>query len=151
MPNVHDILQHKGSEIHAITPESTVLAAIREMAATDVGALVVVEKDEVCGIISERDYVRKVTLEGRSPDTTRVATIMSSPVVVVHESDSLDHCMAVMTKQRCRHLPVVDEKDALIGMISVGDVIKQIAEDQEQEIKFLREYMGGPEYDPGAP
>jgi CBS domain-containing protein len=143
MKTVADILKAKPhSTVHCIWPTATVLEAISLMADKGVGALVVVEGEKVVGIISERDYARKVVLMERSSYSTEVEEIMSSDVVTVTPQQSNEFCMQLMTERRLRHLPVL-ENDKLIGLISIGDLVKDIISDQQSMIRQLENYIRG--------
>ncbi len=142
MGTVKRILARKADVALTTTEGAMVFDAIRVMAERGVGALVVTEGDLVVGIITERDYLRKVALEGRSSKETAVGAIMSSPVVTVGQGDTIDHCMELMTRHRFRHLPVVED-DQLVGVISIGDCVKQLLKEHKDEISHLAEYIGG--------
>lgn len=144
MITVKDILQTKGNNVISITPETTVYEALTIMADKNVGALVVLDGETVAGIMSERDYARKVILHGRSSRQLQVREIMTARVYYVHPEQNVQECMAQMTDKHVRHLPVMEE-DRLIGIISIGDVVKTIMADQESTIKLLENYItGGP-------
>ncbi len=140
MTTVSQLLDGKGRAIYSIGPEDPVLEAIRLMADRHVGALVVMKGEELVGIVSERDYARKVILMGRASDETPVWEIMSSPVVTVAPNQTLDDCMRLVTAKRIRHLPVVDD-GKLVGMISIGDLVKAVIEDQQHTIEQLESYI----------
>ncbi|MDH3325481.1 MAG: CBS domain-containing protein [Gammaproteobacteria bacterium] len=140
MSNVKAILSTKSGELWSVSPEDIVLDAIRLMADKNVGALTVMHNDELVGIISERDYTRKVILKERSSSNTKVKDIMSKQVYYTHPEQSIDECMFLMTEHRIRHLPVL-ENTKLVGMISVGDVVKEIINDQKYTIKQLENYI----------
>lgn len=140
MKTVRDILNVKGIEVWCVGPDATVFAALQLMAEKEVGALVVTEGDRVVGILSERDYARKVILQGRSSPTTLVKEIMITPVVHTHPDQPIEECMAVMTEKRTRHLPVIVE-GKLAGMISIGDLVKAIITDQKFIIEQLERYI----------
>jgi CBS domain-containing protein len=140
MTSVSQLLDGKGRAIYSIGPEDPVLEAIRLMADRHVGALVVMKGEELVGIVSERDYARKVILMGRASDETPVWEIMSSPVVTVAPTQSLDECMRLVTERRIRHLPVVDG-GKVVGMISIGDLVKAVIEDQQHTIEQLESYI----------
>jgi len=142
MITVENILQTKGRGVISIAPDVTVYEALKVMADKNVGALVVLDGGEVAGIISERDYARKVILHGRSSKELKVREIMTSKVYYVHPEQSVQDCMAQMTDKRVRHLPVL-EGDRLTGVISIGDVVKAIIADQESTIKLLENYITG--------
>lgn len=135
------VLASKGSRVFTIAPARSVLDAIREMEKRDIGALVVVEGDEVLGIISERDYARKLILEGRSSKDTTVGDVMSD-VTCVHPNSSLDLCMALMTERHVRHLAVMREGQ-LAGLVSIGDTVKAIIDEQKFTIVQLERYITG--------
>ena len=141
MKTLRQLLQAKGSNVHAINPDARVFDALKLMAEKDVGALVVLDdKGKLAGIISERDYARKVILLGKSSHDISVREIMSAKVVTVEPTQSVEDCMAVMTNRRIRHLPVTDG-DRLIGLLSIGDLVKEVIADQEQTIKQLESYI----------
>jgi CBS domain-containing protein len=149
MSTVSEILGEKGSRVFTIDPHSTVFDAIAQMVRHGVGALVVIEEESVLGIITERDYLRKVAIEGRTSRTTMVHEIMSSPVLAVRPGDDMNECLALMTEKRVRHLPVIDH-GALIGLVSIGDLVKHKVRDQQGEIDRLFDYIqtssGAPAY-----
>lgn len=143
MKTVAEILKAKAnSQIYSIPPSTTVLEAIALMAAKSIGALVVIEEEKVVGIISERDYARKIVLMERSAYDTCVRDIMTADVITVHPGQSNEHCMKIMTDRRLRHLPVL-ENSKLIGMISIGDLVKDIISDQQSMIRQLESYIRG--------
>ncbi len=143
MKTVSHILRSKPSQtVHTIAPEASVLDAIKLMAQQRIGALLVMEGEAVTGIVTERDYARKVVLMGRSSSETPVRDIMSSPVMYVHPDQSNEDCMALMTENRLRHLPVM-ENDKLIGLISIGDLVKDIISEQQFVIQQLEHYIRG--------
>ncbi len=138
--SVRQLLDGKGRAIFSIGPEDPVLEAIRLMADRHVGALLVMKGQELVGIVSERDYARKVILMGRSSSDTPVWEIMSAPVISVSSTQSLDDCMRLVTTRRIRHLPVVDA-GKVVGMISIGDLVKAVIEDQQHTIEQLENYI----------
>ena len=142
MKIVRDILQTKGHEVWSIRPDGTVYEALKIMADKNVGALVVLDGHTVVGIMSERDYARKVILQGKSSRETRVGEIMTSRVYYVRPEQTIQECMAQMTDKHVRHLPVL-ENDSLIGVISIGDVVKSIIAEQESTIRLLEDYITG--------
>jgi CBS domain-containing protein len=142
MKTVKDILRIKGNDVWSTTPDATVYEALQTMAEKNVGALVVLEADTVVGIMSERDYARKVILHGRSSREIRVRDIMTSEVYFVRPEQDIQECMAQMTDKRVRHLPVW-ENDRLVGIISIGDVVKALIAEHESTIKHLEDYITG--------
>ncbi len=143
MKTVAEILKAKAnSQIYSIPPSTTVLEAIALMAEKSIGALVVIEEEKVVGIISERDYARKIVLMERSAYNTCVRDIMTADVITVQPGQSNEHCMKIMTDRRLRHLPVL-ENSKLIGMISIGDLVKDIISDQQSMIRQLESYIRG--------
>lgn len=137
---VSHILERKGNAVHSIGPDEPVLEAVRRMAEHHIGALLVMEGDELVGILSERDYARKVVLLGRSSSDTPVRQIMSSPVVSVAAQDTLEACMRLVTERRFRHLPVVD-RGRVVGVVSIGDLVKTLLQEQKQTIEQLEAYI----------
>jgi len=142
MVRVRQLLGQKGHEVWSVDVEEPVLEAIQMMADKHVGALPVTRNGELVGVISERDYARKVILLGRSSAETPVWQIMSSPVVTVTPDDDVRQCMQVMTEKRIRHLPVV-EGGRMVGMISIGDLVRAVIEEQEQTIEHLERFISG--------
>jgi len=140
MRTVRHLLESKTPEVYAIGPDQPVLEAIKLMAEKRIGALLVIQGGRLVGIVSERDYARKVVLQGRSSATTPVADIMTRDVVRVGLADTADHCMQLVTDKRIRHLPVVDG-DAVLGVVSIGDLVKAVIEDQQVEIDQLQRYI----------
>lgn len=142
MLRVSYLLAFKPKSVWTVGPETPVLEAIQIMADKHIGALPVVRDDELVGIVSERDYARKVILLGRSSSDTPVWQIMTSDVVTVSPDDLVHRCMEIMTERRIRHLPVV-EKSKLVGIISIGDLVKAVIEEQQQTIVQLERYIAG--------
>jgi CBS domain-containing protein len=142
MKTVRNILEVKGRMVWSVDLGSTVFDALSLMAEKEIGALVVLDEAHVAGIISERDYARKVILHGRASPTTRVEEIMTSHVAYTHLDQSIEECMAIMTDKRIRHLPVLQDGN-LIGIISIGDLVKAIIADQKFMIEQLERYITG--------
>jgi CBS domain-containing protein len=142
MKTIRQLLQTKGHQVWSIGPEAMVYEALKLMAEKGVGALVVLEAGQVVGILSERDYARKVSLQGKSDQSTPVREIMTSKVVYVRLDQSIEDCMALMTDKRIRHLPVLDG-NRLVGVISIGDVVKVVISEQEFIIEQLENYITG--------
>ncbi len=142
MPVVRDLIRVKGGQVWSIAPDASVFEALQLMAEKQVGALLVMRGDDIRGIISERDCIRKLDLQGRTARQTRISEIMTSNVLYVEASETLEDCMAIMTEKRIRHLPVFDEGH-LVGMISIGDVLKQINSEQKIIISKLEHYITG--------
>ena len=140
MKTIKQLLQAKGSEIYSIGPDERVIDALRMMAEKNVGALIVTENGKLLGIISERDYARKVILQKKSSHDIPVREIMTGKVVTVDPGRTVEECMALMTNQRVRHLPVVDG-GRTIGVLSIGDMVKEVIADQEQTIRQLESYI----------
>ena len=140
MRTVRHLLESKAPEVFAIGPDAPVLDAIRLMAEKRIGALVVMEAGRLAGIVSERDYARKVVLQGRSSATTPLRDIMTPDVIKVGLNDTTDRCMQLVTDRRIRHLPVV-EGGAVVGVVSIGDLVKAVIEDQQVEIDQLQRYI----------
>jgi CBS domain-containing protein len=145
MKTVAQLLNAKGEtnqQVHTIAPDQTVLAALGVMAEKNVGALPVVKDGKVIGIISERDYARKVALKGRSSADTPISTIMSERIITVSPSESVEACMGIMTDSRLRHLPVVKDGQ-LVGLLSIGDLVKEAIAEQADLIRQLEKYIRG--------
>lgn len=140
MKTVRQLLQSKGKEIYSVTPEASVLDAIRMMADKSVGALLVMEHGRLAGIVSERDYARKVILHGKSSHDTPVRDIMTQKLVTVNLEHTVEDCMSSMTEKRVRHLPVVDGA-GVAGVLSIGDLVKEVIAEQQETIKQLESYI----------
>ena len=143
MGQVSDILEGKGREVLRIDASATVYDAIVRMVEGNVGALLVYEGDRLAGIVTERDYLRRVTLQDRDERTTPVGEIMTPELVFVGPDASVEECMAVMTDRRIRHLPVVTEECEVVGIVSIGDVVKFQSREQSVQIRFLTEFISG--------
>lgn len=142
MTTVKDILQHKGNVVWSVRPDESVFDALKLMAEKDIGGLAVMEGDRLVGIITERDYARKVVLQGRSSKTTPVAEVMTKQVLFVGRERTIDECLALMTEKRLRHLPVL-ENGKVVGVISIGDLVKTIIDEQQLLIDRLQQYITG--------
>ena len=142
MQTINQVLQNKGSYVEIIDVDATVFEALSLMAEKGIGALVVVENGRPAGLFSERDYARNIILKGRTSRDTKVADAMSSPVVVAKPEQSVEECMAIMTEKRVRHLPVM-QNGQLVGIISIGDLVKAIIENQQFLIEQLVSYING--------
>ncbi len=142
MNTVRHILQVKGNDVWSTTPRTTVYDALRMMADKNVGALLVMEGEKVMGIFSERDYARKVVLQGRSSKETKVSEIMTSKLVTIHPDQTIEEAMELMTNKRVRHLPVLED-DRLLGMISIGDVLREIIYVQLVTIRQMEDKILG--------
>lgn len=142
MAHVSDILDQKGSNVLTIEASETVFDAIKRMVDGNVGALLVTEDGRLTGIVTERDYMRRVALEGRTEKETLVREIMSSPLVYVTPDTTVEECMGVMTERRIRHLPVLGEHRETVGIISIGDVVKFQSDQQNVQIRLLTDYIG---------
>ncbi len=142
MKLVQHLLAAKDEQVISIAPDASVFDAIKLMADEGIGSLVVMDGASLAGIVTERDYARKVILKGRSSEDTPVADIMTPDVLTTTPDAPVDRCMAMMTDKRCRHLPVVEDGD-VIGMISIGDLVQAIIADQKEEIEQLEHYISG--------
>lgn len=142
MGNVAHVLAAKGSHVHTIRPTDTVFDAVKKMVENNSGSLLVTEGEAIHGIITERDYLRNIVLAGRTSKTTQVREIMTSQIIVVEPDTSVEEAMAIMTDRRIRHLPVV-EKGKLGGIVSIGDLVKQISKDRTFEVQYLTDYITG--------
>ena len=140
MRNVRQLLESKPAEVHSIAPDAPVIEALRLMADKGIGAVLVREGGKLAGILSERDYARKIALLGRSSADTPVRDIMTAELHTVSPDDSVEHCMQVVTDGRIRHLPVL-ERGELIGLVSIGDLVKATIEEQQQELEHLQRYI----------
>ena len=140
--SIRSILKQKGSVVHTVAPEATVYEALKAMAEANVGALLVMEGGRLAGIVSERDYARKVILKGRSSLDTKVADIMSARVICARPEQTVEECMGMMTAKAVRHLPVLDHKE-VVGIVSIGDLVKAIIGEQQLIIEQLENYIHG--------
>ncbi len=139
---VQEILQKKGTGVLTIDPSSTVFDAIARMVDHNVGSILITKNGEIEGIFTERDYLRQIVLEGRSSKTTRIEEVMTSDVVWVDPSYTADECMALMTENKCRHLPVLEDGE-LAGIISIGDCVKQVSRKARSRVDELQQYISG--------
>jgi CBS domain-containing protein len=139
---IGSVLRGKGREVYSVAPSTCVYDALEIMADKEIGALLVMENGRAVGLVSERDYARKVILQGRLSKDTAVSEIMTSDLVSVTPEDTVDECMRLMTEHRVRHLPVMANGD-VVGMVSLGDLVKWIIDSQEQEIRHLHAYIAG--------
>ena len=135
------VLKRKGGEVWSVTPHQTVYESIEKMADKAVGALLVMSAGKLVGIISERDYARKIILKGKSSKTTLVREVMTSPVIFVTPDKPVDECMSIMTTNRIRHLPII-QNEGVLGVVSIGDMVKWIVSEQEETIEHLQNYIG---------
>jgi len=140
MSNVSEILANKGAAVLSVDADASVLEAAQQMIDANVGAMLVSVDGRISGIVTERDYLRRVTLEGRADRETAVREIMSSPLIVITPQTTIEECMGLMTEQRIRHLPVAENGD-IVGVISIGDVVKFQSKQQSVQIQYLTEYI----------
>lgn len=139
---VSEVLRQKGRDVLTTSPTATVFNCIAAMVDHNVGSIVVVEDGAIRGIFTERDYLRRIVLQGRTSKTTRVEEVMTSDVITVTPDDTVETCMSIMTANKCRHLPVVDD-EALSGIVSIGDCVKQISREAQAQVNDLRAYVTG--------
>ena len=142
MTTVSEIIDRKGGMVLSVDQNDSVFDAISLMAEVNVGAVLVKTDNAISGIFTERDYLQKIALNSRSSRKTPVSEVMSSPVITAKPEDSIQHCMETMTSCRCRHLPVVDN-DELLGIVSIGDLVKRLLEEKETEVRQLSQYIAG--------
>ena len=140
MKTLKQLLEAKGRDVYSIAPDALVFDALRLMADKGVGALIVMEGGRIAGILSERDYARKVILHGKSSHDIQVRDIMTGKIITVHPGQTVEECMALMTEKRIRHLPVT-EGERLIGVLSIGDLVKEVIAEQRQTIEQLESYI----------
>ncbi len=140
MTTLKMLLKGKGNDVWSVHPDDTVLDAIKVLAKKDIRALIVIEDDKPVGIFTERDYARKVYLKGKSSPETPVRDVMASPIISVSPDQTVNECMAVMTAKRFRHLPVMDG-DELVGMVSIGDLVKSVIAEQQFTIEQMEDYI----------
>jgi CBS domain-containing protein len=142
MSHVAEILAAKGKDVLTIRRGATVFEAIQAMVQANVGSVIVTDGDAICGIFTERDYLRRIVLEGRTSKATPVIDVTTERLVVVDPTRSVEECMSMMTSERIRHLPVIDG-GKLVGLVSIGDVVKHLSREREAEIRYLTEYIAG--------
>ena len=142
MKTANDILESKGHEIWSVRPDDTVFDAVKQMADKEAGSLLVMDGDKLVGIVTERDYARKIILEGKSSRETTVSEVMTRKVLCATPERTVDECMALMTDSRTRHLPVVDHK-RVVGVVSIGDLVKAMISEQQMLIDQLQHYISG--------
>ena len=142
MSTIREVIDRKGSSVISINRDASVLDAIGVMSEANIGALVITDNEQPCGIFTERDYLRKIALKGRSSSDTMVHEVMSSPLITVPTSESSRVSMETMTECRCRHL-VVLEKDTMVGIVSLGDLVKHMLQEKEAEVDQLSSYIAG--------
>ena len=140
MNQLSEILAEKGTDVLKVDADASVFEAVRKMVDANVGSLLVTEGGEIAGIVTERDYLRRVALEGRTEKDTTVSEIMSSPLVYVKPDTTIEECMAVMTDRRIRHAPVVEDS-GVVGLVSIGDVVKFQSKQQSFQIQYLTDYI----------
>lgn len=140
---VSSLLGQKGREVITTTPEATVLEAIETMVDHNVGSILAMKADRIAGIFTERDYLRRIVLQGRTSDTTQVKEVMTTDVVTVPPRCTVGECMELMTAHKCRHLPVVNEDGTLRGLVSIGDCVKYVSERAKNEVESLKSYIAG--------
>jgi len=143
MKRVKEILSAKGGDLWSIGPNQSVYDAIHLLAEKKIGALAVLDGDQLVGILSERDYARQIILKGRSSESTQVKDIMTSDVITTTPGHDIQQCMQLMTEKRIRHLPIIGDDDSLIGMISIGDLVRAIIAEQQSTIGDLEKYISG--------
>lgn len=142
MKSVHDILKIKGNDVWSVKPGDTIFDSLRVMADKGVGALLVMDGEKLVGIVTERDYARKVILEGKSSQSSSVSEIMTGQILCVSPKQTVDECMALMTDKRARHLPVLED-DKVVGVVSIGDLVKAMIDEQQVLIDHLQHYIAG--------
>ena len=142
MSKVSEILEHKGGMVLSVAADETVFAAISLMAQVNIGAVLVQEDETISGIFTERDYLQKIALQSLSSHETKVGDVMTSPVISADPDDSIQHCMETMTTCHCRHLPVVED-GKLLGIVSIGDLVKKMLDEKQNEVEKLSQYITG--------
>jgi len=142
MTTVRHVLQAKGNQVYSVTPDTTVYDVLKVLAEKNIGAVLVMEGEKLVGVFSERDYARKIVLKGESSQNVKVKDVMTSVVACVNPDQPIEECMMLMTEKHVRHLPVM-ENDKLVGIISIGDVVKAVISDKEFTISQLHNYITG--------
>ncbi len=142
MGRIGDVLKEKGTTVHSIEASATVFDAVKRMVEVGVGALLVTEEGKICGMITERDYLRRIAVEGRTSRSTLVREIMSHPVICIDSGADVAECMALMTHKRIRHLPVVDHEH-LVGLVSIGDLVRAVSKEATFHAQVLTDYITG--------
>ena len=142
MSRVSEILEHKGGMVLSANSNETVMDAISLMAEVNIGAILVLEDETIVGIFTERDYLQKIALKSRSSQETKLGDVMTSPVISAEPGDSVQQCMETMTTCHCRHLPVVDN-GKLLGIVSIGDLVKKMLDEKQNEVEKLSQYITG--------
>ena len=142
MSKVSEIIEHKGGMVLSVAADETVIAAISLMAQVNIGAVLVQENETISGIFTERDYLQKIALQSRSSQDTKVGDVMTTPVISADPDDSVQQCMETMTTCHCRHLPVV-ENGKLLGIVSIGDLVKKMLDEKQNEVEKLSQYITG--------
>ena len=143
MKTLKQLLEGKNRKLAAVSPDQTVLQALEIMAEVDVGALLVLDGERLAGVFSERDYARKVILQGKGSRQTKVNEVMTGKVVYVKQNATIEECMAIMTEKHIRHLPVLDDNQMVVGIVSIGDVVKEMVSQQKFIIGQLENYITG--------
>lgn len=142
MSTIREVLDRKGRNVLTVTSDATVLDAIRSMSEANIGSIVIRDADQPLGIFTERDYLRKIALEGRSSNSTTVAEVMSAPLITAPLDESTRTAMETMTECRCRHLVIMDDEE-MVGVVSIGDLVKQLLTEAEAEVEHLSGYIAG--------
>jgi len=142
MSRVADILNHKGREVYSIDQEATAFEALEKMVRHDVGALVVTSAGRTVGVFSERDFLRRIALRGHDPEGVRVADVMTQRLICADPRETVEDCMAIMTQEHIRHLPII-EGEKLVGLVSIGDLVKHLSAERHVQIRYLTDYITG--------
>ena len=142
MSKVAEVLARKGGDVYTIEQTATVFEAIERMVERNLGSLVIMDGDSICGIFTERDYLRRIVVRGRTSKTTKVQEVLTSQLICVSPSEPVEACMAIMTQRRIRHLPVMDG-GRLVGIVSIGDLVRHVSKEREIEVRYLTDYITG--------